>query len=98
MLANLPRLFFKNSTTIGAFVVSRLQKHELQEAAFLKQGQQTFNISGTHGMICLDPFCVAVWLPKNSITADDLIPAKIEFVMGSKVNASIVVSHWRGGA
>jgi flavin reductase (DIM6/NTAB) family NADH-FMN oxidoreductase RutF len=90
MKSFIKKLFFKNKKT-KTFYITRLKQGEIEEAVFLKKGRQMINISATHAMICLDPFCVAVWLPAyESITG--LETANIQFKKGSKLNASLAVS------
>ena len=85
------KIFFKN-TPIKTFFISRLKADEVLEQVFLKQGTLQIEITKSHGMICLDPFCVAVWLSANDIQS--IIPqkAQINFVKGIKLNAMIKVS------
>jgi hypothetical protein len=84
------KLFFKNKKT-KTFYITRLKQGEIEETVFLKKGKQLVNISATHAMICLDPFCLAVWLP-GSENIEGLETAKIQFKKGDRLNASLAVS------
>jgi flavin reductase (DIM6/NTAB) family NADH-FMN oxidoreductase RutF len=84
------KLFFKNKKT-KTFYITRLKPAEIEETVFLKKGKQLINISANHAMICLDPFCMAVWLPaEENITA--LETAKVQFKKTDKLNATLGVS------
>ncbi len=43
-------------------------------------------------MICLDPFCIAAWLPENKMNLIALDEVTIEFKKADKLNAAIQVS------
>ena len=49
------------------------------------------DITRHHGMICLDPFCIAVWLHEDRLASLNVGHVKIRFKKGDKVNASINV-------
>jgi flavin reductase (DIM6/NTAB) family NADH-FMN oxidoreductase RutF len=85
------RLFFKENI-IRTFQISRLTSDQIEEKVFLKKGDHYIEISQSHGMICLDPFCMAVWLPNEQIDLFDLRSVKIQFKKGGQLNASIQVS------
>ena len=85
------RLFFKD-TKITTFFITRLAEHEVLEKVFLKKGNQEIDITLHHGMICLDPFCVAAWLTTEEINSIDPDKVEIRFVKGKILNASIHVS------
>jgi flavin reductase (DIM6/NTAB) family NADH-FMN oxidoreductase RutF len=85
------KLFFKGSK-ITTFFISRLKPSQIQESVFLKAGKSTIDISKHHGMICLDPFCIAAWLRASQLTAIDDDTITIQFKKGNKLNASIGVS------
>jgi hypothetical protein len=84
------KLFFKGAK-IKTFFVTRLHESEVEEKVFLKKGSFCTEISKHHGMICLDPFCVAVWLSCNELTLFDFETVTIQFKKGVKLNASIQV-------
>ena len=85
------KIFFKGDK-IKTFFISRLRQSQIQESVFLKTGDSTLDISKHHGMICLDPFCVAVWLPSRQLAAIADKATTIQFKKGGKLNASINVS------
>ncbi len=58
------KLFFNNAT-IKTFYITRLLESEIAEKVVLKNGKHDIDISSRHGMICLDPFCIGVWLPES---------------------------------
>jgi flavin reductase (DIM6/NTAB) family NADH-FMN oxidoreductase RutF len=84
------KIFFKNRKT-KAFYISRLKGGEIEEQVFLKKGKHMIDVSATHAMICLDPFCMAVWL-SNDKNQDAFESADIQFKKGDKLNASLAVS------
>jgi hypothetical protein len=59
---------------------------------FLKNGKNEIDITAHQGMICLDPFCIAVWLTSGQIEATGIETARIQFKKGDKLNAVIKVS------
>jgi hypothetical protein len=85
-------VFFKHSKKIQTFYITRLTQDEVEEKVFLKRGKQEIDISTHHGMICLDPFCIAVWLPGNQLDLHNWLSVKIQFNKGDNLNASIKVS------
>ncbi len=85
-------IFFKNAKKIQTFYITRLAQSEVEEKVFLKSGKHEIDISAHHGMICLDPFCIAVWLPYVHLNSLDPQSVKIQFKKGSKLNASIKAS------
>jgi hypothetical protein len=85
------KLFFKH-TKVQTFFITRLADNEIEEKVFLKKGEHEIDISTHHGMICLDPFCIAVWLPFTQLNSVDPQSVKIQFKKGHKLNASIKVS------
>lgn len=85
------RLFFKD-TKISTFFITRLAENEVEEKVYLQKGKCNFEITKHHGMICLDPFCVAAWLPADQVNLFDPQEVNIRFVKGEKLNASIKVS------
>jgi len=85
------KLFFKGDK-IKTFFISRLRQSQIQESVFLKTGGSTLDIGKHHGMICLDPFCVAVWLPARQLAAIADKATTIQFKKEGKLNAYINVS------
>lgn len=73
-------------------MVTRLAENEVEETVFLKSGKYIFDITKNHGMICLDPFCIAAWLPENKMNLIALDEVTIEFKKADKLNAAIQVS------
>ena len=92
MNALIKNLFFKNSKKIRTFYIIRLSKNQVEEKVYLQKDKQEFDITAHHGMICLDPFCMAAWLPAGELDLLDPQPVKINFKKGSRLNASINVS------
>ena len=91
MRSIIKKLFFKD-TKIKTFFIARLSDSQVEEKVFLKTGKHNFDITMHHGMICLDPFCISVWLSKDQIITLDPQTAKIQFEKGNKLNAIIKVS------
>jgi len=84
-------IFFKN-TTVQTFFISRLLEKEVEEKVYLKTSHRDIDITGHHAMICLDPFCIAVWLSNPESIAIDPYNVKIKFKKGNKLNATINAS------
>jgi hypothetical protein len=84
-------LLFKGSK-ITTFQVTRLAEDGIQEKVFLKNGDCELEISKQHGMICLDPFCVAAWLPAAQVDSFNTGNLQVLFKKGSKLNATLKVS------
>ncbi|HZX59395.1 MAG TPA: hypothetical protein VFE54_11740, partial [Mucilaginibacter sp.] len=80
------KLFFKDPV-IRTFYITRLHEDEIEEKVFLKQNQQNIDITKHQGMICLDPFCMAVWLPPGDLHLIDPEKVDIRFMKGNKQNA-----------
>jgi len=85
------KLFFRN-TKITTFGITRLAPQQVGEQVFFKQGKYNIEITKHHGMICLDPFCVAVWLSKDEAKQVDIKSGTINFMGNGKLNAAIKVS------
>ncbi len=85
------KLFFKG-TKIKTFFISRFADGLVEEKVFLKNGKYQFDVSKHQGMICLDPFCIAAWLPNSEMDLMNDKCTKIQFKKGQKLNASIEVS------
>jgi flavin reductase (DIM6/NTAB) family NADH-FMN oxidoreductase RutF len=87
----LKRIFFKD-TKITTFFITRLAQEQVEEKVFLKKDKHAIDISRHHGMICLDPFCIAAWLSTDEVNAIDPTAVSIRFMKGTKLNASVNVS------
>jgi hypothetical protein len=85
------RLFFKGSK-ITTFLITRLAENQVEEQVIFKKGSYQADITKHHGMICLDPFCIATWLPADELNSINPEKAEIQFKKGDKLNASITVS------
>ncbi|MDB5087861.1 MAG: oxidoreductase RutF, flavin reductase family [Mucilaginibacter sp.] len=85
------KLFF-NKNKIQTFYISRLHANEVAEKVYLKNGAHRADITSTNSMICLDPFCMAAWLPAEQAALTGNQEAEIHFVKGSQLNAVINVS------
>ena len=85
------KLFFRNSK-ITTFGITRLSPQEVREEVFFKQGKYTIDVSRHHGMICLDPFCVAVWLSNDEARHIDVQNGTLRFMSNGKLNAVTKVS------
>jgi hypothetical protein len=91
MNAQIKKLFFSH-TPIKTFFITRLHESEVEERVFLEKDGHQIDITKSHGMICLHPFCIAVWLPQNQIQLITTQQVKINFVKGTLLNAAIRVS------
>jgi flavin reductase (DIM6/NTAB) family NADH-FMN oxidoreductase RutF len=91
MYSLIKKLFFKDAK-VKTFLITRLAASEIAEKVFLKNGKHISEITGHHAMICLDPFCIAAWLPAYQLNLIDQQSVKIHFKKGDKLNASIDVS------
>ena len=85
------RLFFKHNK-IQTFFITRLYPNQVEEKVFFKKDEHLVDITLHHGMICLDPFCIALWLTDNQLDSLDPQSVKIQFKKGNKLNASVNVS------
>jgi hypothetical protein len=85
------KLFFKNAK-ITTFGITRLSPQQVKEQVFFKQGNRAIDITKHHGMICLDPFCVAVWLSNNEAKQINVQNGTLQFISNGKLNAAIKVS------
>jgi flavin reductase (DIM6/NTAB) family NADH-FMN oxidoreductase RutF len=91
MSSLIKNIFFKN-TKVQTFAITRLTKEHVEEKVYLEKGKFTVDITRHHGMICLDPFCIAVWLSADQTNKLDAETVKIQFKKAGKLNASIEVS------
>jgi len=81
-------LFFKH-TDVKTFFITRLSENQVEEKVFLKKKDFLIDITRTHSMICLDPFCVAVWLPADKMDWFDKKKAKIQFSKNTRTTAEL---------
>ncbi|MBV8388569.1 MAG: hypothetical protein JO080_02090 [Mucilaginibacter sp.] len=88
MRSFIKKLFFKDAK-IKTFYIIRLLQNQIEEKVVLKNAGRAIDISRSHGMICLDPFCMAIWLPAEQAGSINTEKTKIQFTKGNKVNASI---------
>jgi hypothetical protein len=85
------KILFKDNI-IRTFFITRLQESQVEERVFMKKGRHKIDITKHHGMICLDPFCIAAWLTNDELSLIEAEKVKIQFKKGNKLNASISVS------
>jgi len=85
-------LFFKSAKKIQTFYITRLAQNQVEEKVFLKKDKSVTDITAHQGMICLDPFCIAVWMPDSKLDFLDAQSVTIQFKKGSKLNAAMGVS------
>ena len=86
------KMFFRRVDQIKTFFITRLPANGIEEKVFLEKNGHRIDISGQHGMICLDPFCMAAWLPQDQIALINPRQVNICFKKDDKLNASIGVS------
>ncbi|MCC8427174.1 hypothetical protein [Mucilaginibacter sp. UR6-11] len=84
-------IFFKH-TDIKTFFITRLTESQIKEKIWLKKGGLIIDITHRQSMICLDPFCIAVWLPLAQGVGDKADAPVIFFTKDGKTTASINVS------
>lgn len=87
----LNKLFF-NDQKISTFCITRLRPSQIEEKVYLKNGYSQADITATNAMICLDPFCMAAWLPTAQASLTSNQNAQIHFMKGNHRNAMIDVS------
>jgi len=92
MAGLIKNIFFKRVQKIRTFYISRLDPNQVEEEVFLTKNDHELNITAHHGMICLDPFCIAVWLPAAQLELIDPQTVNIQFKKGSRLNASLETS------
>jgi flavin reductase (DIM6/NTAB) family NADH-FMN oxidoreductase RutF len=85
------KIFF-NRMPIKTFFITRLDSLVIEEKVFLKVGSKLLDVTKTHSMICLDPFCMTVWLNDEEIKLFDPQAVRIQFKKGDKLNANIRLS------
>jgi len=91
MYSLIKRLFF-NDAKIKIFSIIRMADDKVAERVFFVSQGNSVDVTATHSMICLDPFCIAVWLSCGHPALFDLNHANIEFRKGKQVNAQLKVS------
>jgi hypothetical protein len=84
-------VFFKD-TSIKTFFITRLEDNQVEEKVFLKKDKHLIEVTRRHSMICLDPFCVAVWLSVDESNLFDPEQGLLQFKKGKKHNAALNVS------
>jgi flavin reductase (DIM6/NTAB) family NADH-FMN oxidoreductase RutF len=83
-------IFFKN-TAINTFFITRLHENQIEEKVWLCKNKLRFDITAKHSMICLDPFCMSVWLPSDQTDLFDPKNVGINFTKADKTTAEINV-------
>jgi len=81
-----------NGNPVKTFYITRLQKSQIREKVFLSVAGKSIDITCNNSMICLDPFCMAAWLPANEATNLNPENAVIEFKTNGMLSAAINVS------
>jgi len=83
-------IFFKQ-TNVQTFFITRLEQNQVAEKVFFKSGKYQTDITSHHAMICLDPFCVAIWLANEQMELFDPQTAIMLFKKGDKLNAELKI-------
>jgi len=91
MRSLIKNIFFRNAK-IKTFYITRLLESQIEEKVIFNSKNVSVDVSKSHGMICLDPFCVAVWLAGPQTVPADLQDAELQFKKGDSLNASISLS------
>jgi hypothetical protein len=91
MTSLIKNLFFKNAD-IKTFYITRLYEGQIEEKVLLKKDGYAVDITHRQSMICLDPFCISVWLPEACLGLFNSEQVQIQFSKGKKVTASLLVS------
>ncbi len=91
LLSPLKKLIY-GDLNVSTFLVTRLFDHEIKESVFLRAGTANIEITKRHGMICLQPFCVAVWLNPEQLETFDPATVKIFFKKGKTLKAKLSLS------
>jgi flavin reductase (DIM6/NTAB) family NADH-FMN oxidoreductase RutF len=81
-----------NGSPVKTFYITRLQQSQIREKVYLNVAGRSLDITRNNSMICLDPFCMAAWLPANEISNLDAASGIIEFKTNDILSASINVS------
>ena len=74
---------------VRAFVVTRLSPEEIKEKVFIKYNDQRINISERHGMICLEPFSLAIWLSPAELEMFDPVEITVMITKNDKTRAKL---------
>jgi flavin reductase (DIM6/NTAB) family NADH-FMN oxidoreductase RutF len=69
-----------------------LMPEQIEEKVWLKKGERFIDVTHRQSMICLDPFCISVWLPAKALNLINPDLVKILFTKGDVVTASLTVS------
>lgn len=88
---SIKKLLF-NGHPVKTFYITRLQQSQIREKVFLNLAGKSHDITRNNSMICLDPFCMAAWLPANEVANLNAENAVIEFKTNGMLSASISVS------
>jgi len=91
MRSLIKKLFFKDAR-IRTFSIARLSAYDIKEQVFLQKEGLSIDVSTKHGMICLEPFCIAVWLSPEQLNTFDPQQATLRFKRGNDTIAAINVS------
>jgi flavin reductase (DIM6/NTAB) family NADH-FMN oxidoreductase RutF len=91
MYQAIKNIFFRK-TAIKTFFITRLAENQVEEKVWLKKGNFVVDITAKHSMICLDPFCMAVWLPANQMSLLDPERVEMKFSKKNRITASINLS------
>jgi len=84
-------IFFKY-TDIKTFFITRLTESQIAEKVLIKKGNVVIDVTRRQSMICLDPFCISVWLPSAQAAIFSAGAATIFFTKGDKTTASLTLS------
>lgn len=86
------KIFFRKASTIRTFFITRLPADGIEESVFLEKDGYSIDISKQHGMICLDPFCMAAWVKHEQIGLFNPQNVSIQFRKEERLSASIQAS------
>lgn len=86
----LNKLLF-NDQKISTFGITRLHPAQIEERVYLVNGYNRTDITATNAMICLDPFCMACWLPLQQADLAGNQNTGIHFMNGGRLNAIVGV-------
>lgn len=84
-------IFFK-CTDIKTFFITRLTESQIAEKVWLKKDSAVIDVTRRQSMICLDPFCISVWLPSAQTDVFNTDEATILFTKAGKTTASLKLS------
>jgi flavin reductase (DIM6/NTAB) family NADH-FMN oxidoreductase RutF len=91
MRLSVKNIFFK-STNIKTFFITRLTENQIEEKVMVKKGTTVIDVTHRQSMICLDPFCISIWLPSAQIPMFNNSGATLFFTKGGKTTASLTIS------